>query len=277
MDKIEILLIGCGKMGSSLLRGITNTNNFFSKIVVVDPFYEENIENSRNLQKVNFYKSTDEIDSLSSFDVIIIATKPNIYKDIFIDLKNRLDKGNDSLIISILAGITINKIEEIINPSPIIRSMPNIAASVGEGMTALYGNRNVKKKHVNISDLIFESVGKKIWLDNELQLNSFTAISGSGPAYYFYLTECIQTIAIEEGFSKEASKIISRQLIVGAGKLSEFSDIDISQLRKNVTSKKGTTESALGVLNDNKSGLLIKLRQAIKKAKKRSEEISELS
>ena len=277
MDKIEILLIGCGKMGSSLLRGITNTNNFFSKIVVVDPFYEENIENSRNLQKVNFYKSTDEIDSLSSFDVIIIATKPNIYKDIFVDLKNRLDKGNDSLIISILAGITINKIEEIINPSPIIRSMPNIAASVGEGMTALYGNRNVKKKHVNISDLIFESVGKKIWLDNELQLNSFTAISGSGPAYYFYLTECIQTIAIEEGFSKEASKIISRQLIVGAGKLSEFSDIDISQLRKNVTSKKGTTESALGVLNDNKSGLLIKLRQAIKKAKKRSEEISELS
>ncbi len=277
MDKIEILLIGCGKMGSSLLRGITNTNNFFSKIVVVDPFYEENIENSRNLQKVNFYKSTEEIDSLSSFDVIIIATKPNIYKDIFIDLKNRLDKGNDSLIISILAGITINKIEEIINPSPIIRSMPNIAASVGESMTALYGNRNVKKKHVNISDLIFESVGKKIWLDNELQLNSFTAISGSGPAYYFYLTECIQTIAIEEGFSKEASKIISRQLIVGAGKLSEFSDIDISQLRKNVTSKKGTTESALGVLNDNKSGLLIKLRQAIKKAKKRSEEISELS
>ena len=277
MDKIEILLIGCGKMGSSLLRGITNTNNFFSKIVVVDPFYEENIENSRNLQKVNFYKSTDEIDSLSSFDVIIIATKPNIYKDIFIDLKNRLDKGNDSLIISILAGITINKIEEIINPSPIIRSMPNIAASVGESMTALYGNRNVKKKHVNISDLIFESVGKKIWLDNELQLNSFTAISGSGPAYYFYLTECIQTIAIEEGFSKEASKIISRQLIVGAGKLSEFSDIDISQLRKNVTSKKGTTESAIGVLNDNKSGLLIKLRQAIKKAKKRSEEISELS
>ena len=277
MDKIEILLIGCGKMGSSLLRGITNTNNFFSKIVVVDPFYEENIENSRNLQKVNFYKSTDEIDSLNSFDVIIIATKPNIYKDIFIDLKNRLDKGNDSLIISILAGITINKIEEIISPSPIIRSMPNIAASVGEGMTALYGNRNVKKKHVNISDLIFESVGKKIWLDNELQLNSFTAISGSGPAYYFYLTECIQTIAIEEGFSKEASKIISRQLIVGAGKLSEFSDIDISQLRKNVTSKKGTTESALGVLNDNKSGLLIKLRQAIKKAKKRSEEISELS
>ena len=277
MDKIEILLIGCGKMGSSLLRGITNTNNFFSKIVVVDPFYEENIENSRNLQKVNFYKSTDEIDSLSSFDVIIIATKPNIYKDIFIDLKNRLDKGNDSLIISILAGITINKIEEIISPSPIIRSMPNIAASVGEGMTALYGNRNVKKKHVNISDLIFESVGKKIWLDNELQMNSFTAISGSGPAYYFYLTECIQTIAIEEGFSKEASKIISRQLIVGAGKLSEFSDIDISQLRKNVTSKKGTTESALGVLNDNKSGLLIKLRQAIKKAKKRSEEISELS
>ena len=277
MDKIEILLIGCGKMGSSLLRGITNTNNFFSKIVVVDPFYEENIENSKNLQKVNFYKSTDEIDSLSSFDVIIIATKPNIYKDIFIDLKNRLDKGNDSLIISILAGITINKIEEIISPSPIIRSMPNIAASVGEGMTALYGNRNVKKKHVNISDLIFESVGKKIWLDNELQLNSFTAISGSGPAYYFYLTECIQTIAIEEGFSKEASKIISRQLIVGAGKLSEFSDIDISQLRKNVTSKKGTTESALGVLNDNKSGLLIKLRQAIKKAKKRSEEISELS
>ncbi len=277
MDKIEILLIGCGKMGSSLLRGISKTNHFFSKIVVVDPYYEDNVENLRNLQKVNFYKSTDEIDSLGNFDVIIIATKPNIYKDIFFDLKNKLDKGDESLIISILAGITINKIEEFVNPFPVIRSMPNIAASVGESMTALYGNRNVKKKHVNMTDLIFESVGKKIWLDNELQLDSYTAISGSGPAYYFFLTECIQTIAIEEGFSKEASKIISRQLIVGAGKLSELSDIDISQLRKNVTSKKGTTESAIGVLNDNKSGLLIKLRQAIKKAKKRSEEISELS
>ena len=70
MDKIEILLIGCGKMGSSLLRGISKTNHFFSKIVVVDPYYEDNVENLRNLQKVNFYKSTDEIDSLGNFDVM---------------------------------------------------------------------------------------------------------------------------------------------------------------------------------------------------------------
>ena len=277
MDKIKILLIGCGKMGSSLLSGITNTNHIYSKIDVVDPFYEDRMEKFTNLKKINFFRSTKEINSFNSFDVIIVATKPDIYKDIFTDIKNKLDKKNESLIISILAGITINKIEEFISPFPIIRSMPNIAVSVGEGMTALYGNRNVKKKNINITNLIFESVGKKIWLDNELQLNAFTAISGSGPAYYFYLTECIQIIAVEEGFSEEASKIISRQLIVGSGRLSELSNIDISQLRKNVTSKKGTTESALGVLNDNNSGLLMKLRQAIKKAKKRSEEISQLS
>ena len=275
MNELKILLIGCGKMGSSLLEGIVKSDNFDGMVDVIEPVIQDSFKEDLKESKVNFYSDIKENKDAINYDLIIIATKPNIYEEIFNGLKNNLIINDETLIVSILAGIRISKIEEIVGSIPIIRAMPNIAASVLEGMTALIGNKKITHEDILNADLIFELIGEKMWLKNEAQMDSFTAISGSGPAYFFFFTECLKNIAIEEGFTEDEANKISQQIIIGSGKLVKDSGIDPKELRENVTSPNGTTEAGLKVLADNKTGLLDKLRQAIIEAKNRSIEISD--
>ena len=275
MNELKILLIGCGKMGSSLLEGIVKSDNFDGMVDVIEPVIQDSFKEDFKESKVNFYSDIRENKYAINYDLIIIATKPNIYEEIFNGLKNNLIINDETLIVSILAGIRISKIEEIVGSIPIIRAMPNIAASVLEGMTALIGNKKITHEDILNADLIFESIGEKMWLKNEAQMDSFTAISGSGPAYFFFFTECLKNIAIEEGFTEDEANKISQQIIIGSGKLVKDSGIDPKELRENVTSPNGTTEAGLKVLADNKTGLLDKLKQAIMEAKNRSIEISD--
>ena len=275
MNELKILLIGCGKMGSSLLEGIVKSDNFDGMVDVIEPVIQDSFKEDFKESKVNFYSDIRENKDAINYDLIIIATKPNIYEEIFNGLKNNLIINDETLIVSILAGIRISKIEEIVGSIPIIRAMPNIAASVLEGMTALIGNKKITHEDILNADLIFELIGEKMWLKNEAQMDSFTAISGSGPAYFFFFTECLKNIAIEEGFTEDEANKISQQIIIGSGKLVKDSVIDPKELRENVTSPNGTTEAGLKVLADDKTGLLDKLRQAIKEAKNRSIEISD--
>lgn len=275
MNELKILLIGCGKMGSSLLEGIVKSDNFDGMVDVIEPVIQDSFKEGFKESKVNFYSDIRENKDAINYDLIIIATKPNIYEEIFNGLKNNLIINDETLIVSILAGIRISKIEEIVGSIPIIRAMPNIAASVLEGMTALIGNKKITHEDILNADLIFELIGEKMWLKNEAQMDSFTAISGSGPAYFFFFTECLKNIAIEEGFTEDEANKISQQIIIGSGKLVKDSGIDPKELRENVTSPNGTTEAGLKVLADNKTGLLDKLKQAIMEAKNRSIEISD--
>ena len=275
MNELKILLIGCGKMGSSLLEGIVKSDNFDGMVDVIEPVIKDSFKEDFKESKVNFYSDIRENKDAINYDLIIIATKPNIYEEIFNGLKNNLIINDETLIVSILAGIRISKIEEIVGSIPIIRAMPNIAASVLEGMTALIGNKKITHEDILNADLIFELIGEKMWLKNEAQMDSFTAISGSGPAYFFFFTECLKNIAIEEGFTEDEANKISQQIIIGSGKLVKDSGIDPKELRENVTSPNGTTEAGLKVLADNKMGLLDKLKQAIMEAKNRSIEISD--
>ena len=274
MNELKILLIGCGKMGSSLLEGIVKSDNFDGLVDVIEPVMHDSLKEDFKKSKVNFYSDIRENKNTTNYDLILIATKPNIYEEIFNGLKNNLIINDETLIVSILAGIRISKIEEIVGSIPVIRAMPNIAASVLEGMTALIGNKKITHEDILNADLIFELIGEKMWLKNEAQMDSFTAISGSGPAYFFFFTECLKNIAIEEGFTEDEANKISQQIIIGSGKLVKDTGIDPRELRENVTSPNGTTEAGLKVLADNKTGLLDKLRQAIIEAKNRSIEIS---
>ncbi len=275
MNELKILLIGCGKMGSSLLEGIVKSDNFDGMVDVIEPVIQDSFKEDFKESKVNFYSDIRENKDAINYDLIIIATKPNIYEEIFNGLKNNLIINDETLIVSILAGIRISKIEEIVGSIPIIRAMPNIAASVLEGMTALIGNKKITHEDILNADLIFELIGEKMWLKNEAQMDSFTAISGSGPAYFFFFTECLKNIAIQEGFTEDEANKISQQIIIGSGKLVKDSGIDPKELRENVTSPNGTTEAGLKVLADNKTGLLDRLKQAIMEAKNRSIEISD--
>ena len=275
MNELKILLIGCGKMGSSLLEGIVKSDNFDGLVDVIEPVMHDSLKEDFKKSKVSFYSDFKENKNIINYDLIIIATKPNIYEEIFNGLKNNLTNNDKTLIVSILAGIRISKIEEIVGSIPIIRAMPNTATSVLEGMTALIGNKEITDKDILNVDLIFELIGEKIWLKNESQMDSFTAISGSGPAYFFFFTECLKNLAIEEGFTEDVSNKISQQIIIGSGKLVKYSGIDPKELRENVTSPNGTTEAGLKVLTNDKTGLLDKLRKTIIEAKNRSIEISD--
>ena len=231
MDKLKILLIGCGKMGGSLLEGIVKSHDNFNLIDVVDPVINDSYKSNFKKNKTNFYSDIKELKDSITYDSIIIATKPNNYVGILEDLKNQITVNEEILIISILAGIKIKKIQNIIGSVPIIRAMPNIAASVAEGMTALTGNKKITNDKIDTANMIFQSIGNKIWLEDEGQMDSFTAISGSGPAYFFYFTECLHKIAIDEGFSEDVAKQISEQIMIGSGQLIKDSNIDVVQLR----------------------------------------------
>jgi len=261
-------------MGGSLLEGIVKSDNFDGMVDIIEPSIQGFPKEDFKQRKVNFYSDIEEKRDTINYDLIIVATKPDTYEEIFNGLKNNLIINDKTLIVSILAGIKISKIEEIVGSAPIVRAMPNIAASVLEGMTALIGNKKITNKDILNVDLIFELIGEKIWLENEKQMDSFTAISGSGPAYFFFFTECLKSIAIEEGFTEDVSNKISQQIIIGSGKLVKESGIDPKELRENVTSPNGTTEAGLKILIDSERGLLDKLRQAIVEAKNRSLEIS---
>ena len=159
-------------MGGSLLKGIVKSDNFDGTVDVIEPDIQGFLKEDFKKRKVNFYSDIKEKKDTLDYDIIIIATKPNIYEEIFEGLKNNLIINNQTLIISILAGIKISKIEEILGSVPIIRAMPNIAASVLEGMTALIGNKEITRKDIINVDLIFELVGEKVWLENETQMDS---------------------------------------------------------------------------------------------------------
>lgn len=269
----KILFVGCGKMGGSLLEGLISSKNFNCKIEVLDPYISEQNKELLKNNNINFFDRLEK-KSKNPYQVIIITTKPDAYKNVITNLSNNLSKDGDSLIISILAGIKIDMMAKIENDFTIVRAMPNIAVSVFQSMTALIGDEKITKEQISVTESIFKSVGEIVWLKKESQMDSFTAISGSGPAYFFYLTECLANIAIEEGFDQETANKISKQLILGSGNLLKVSSLSPKTLRDNVTSPNGTTEEAFKVLIDKENGFYKLLSEAIKRAKKRSEDLS---
>jgi pyrroline-5-carboxylate reductase len=152
--------------------------------------------------------------------------------------------------------------------------MPNLAVSEGSGVTALYGNINAEKAFKDTSDKIFSGVGEVIWVDSEDMMDVITATSGSGPAYYFFLTECLSLIAEEMGLSKENADKLSRQVAIGSSDIMKSSTESLTNLREKVTSKGGTTEAALKTLMSPDREFYNIFKQAIKNAYKKSKDLS---
>ena len=273
MGENRILFIGCGKMGSSLLMGILRSDDFLKKIDIIEPNPQKLLLDLVEFEHINIYQDIKEILTFD-YNTYLIATKPQIHEKIFSQLKDKISVSNDLLIISILAGVTTLKIENFLGDFSIVRTMPNLAVSEASGMSVLFANRHVSSKDKKISSLIFGSVGEYIWVKDEKILDVVTAISGSGPAYYFYLTECLCKIAVELGIDKESALLIARQVAIGSGDIIRASKDSPLNLRKDVTSKGGTTEAAFKkIINENEEFYNI-LMNAVKSAIKKSRELS---
>jgi pyrroline-5-carboxylate reductase len=269
----KLLILGSGKMGSSLLKGLISNNELNFDISVVEPNLTKDNNDLILENKIDYFQSIEDIKE-PDFDLILFAVKPQVINEVCSGVIENLNQEKTFSIISILAGTTVKTFEGYFSSSPIIRAMPNLAVSEGSGVTALYGNINVEKVFKDTSDKIFSGVGEVIWVDSEDMMDVITATSGSGPAYYFFLTECLSLVAEEMGLSKENADKLSRQVAIGSSDVMKSSTESLANLREKVTSKGGTTEAALEVLMSPDREFYNIFKQALKKAYKKSKDLS---
>ena len=261
-ERPKILLVGCGNMGSALIRGWLKHGWSQNDIEVIDPSEAaQSIADSlgvRVAQKVSI-----EIEA----DIIVLAVKPQSLDQILPDYKKFV--SSDRVFLSIAAGKSIRFYETFLGKeAAIVRGMPNTPAAIRQGITVLVSNRKVKPNQRAASEVLMKAVGRVTWLDNEELMNAVTAVSGSGPAYVFLIIEALSEAGIEVGLHKDLAEELALMTVAGAGALAASSDTSPAELRQRVTSPGGTTEAALDVLMENEK-LMTLLKKAVLAATER--------
>ncbi len=234
-------------MGSAMLDAWIHKKN--NKFIIIDPKNFKKI-NIKYKKRVNAYKSINDIQIMTKFDIIIFAVKPqsiiNIMKSI------SLNKFNSSTVfISIIAGKKISFFEKYLKPkSQIVRIMPNMPALVQEGMSCSFKNKYVTTSNKNKTESLLKSIGKNIWFQDENFLDAVTAISGSGPGYFFLFIHFLEITAMEMGFNKNIAKKLVHQTAYGSIKLLLNQSTSAEMLSKKIAVKGGTTEAALNIFKN---------------------------
>jgi len=266
-EKSKILLVGGGKMGRALLAGWKREGISSKKVLVVEP-----LDLNRDIiskEGFSYSKTLPEIEKFNP-DVIIFAVKPDQIAGVLPWYYERFEKA---LFISIAAGITIEFIKKHSGIyARVVRAMPNLAATIGQGVTVVAGDNVLEAEYGDFITKLFSSVGSCYWAI-EQYMDAVTAVSGSGPAYFFYLAECLMEAAEAHNIPKELAKNLVLQTMKGSALMAYDPDRPVSILRQEVTSPGGTTEAALKVLNqDNRFKNLIK--EAVKAAAERAEKLT---
>lgn len=268
------VLIGAGKMGGALLDGwLAQSGKDALKpieILVIDPAPGEAAKKALG-HGVKFSTKLTR-GSASGIQVCLLAIKPQTFDGIAEDLARVLPR--DALVISIMAGINLVTLEKALAPRPIIRAMPNTPAAIGKGITAFVASSTVSDAQKAMARARLGAGGKVIEVADERQIDMVTALSGSGPAYVFYLTEALGAAGEKIGLDGDLARLLARETVIGSGAMLEQTDEPVSNLRKAVTSPRGTTEAALEVLMGD-PGLSDLMRNAITAAYRRSKELGE--
>ena len=249
-------------MAQALIVGLKNQQFAMQNITVIE--LDANKRAELGLLGVN---ATDTLTSIKVCDVIVLAIKPQQLPAIAKTLATLLTK---QLVISIAAGIRLNDLSRWLgNYSTIIRAMPNTPAQIQAGITGLYAMPSVSKAQIALADQVLGAAGTTLWLDSEEKLDAVTAISGSGPAYVFYLIEALQAAALALGLSESQAKQLSLATFKGASLLADASTTPIATLREQVTSKGGTTEQAILSLQNSqvKQAIVLAAQKACERAK----------
>ena len=265
----RIKIIGCGKMASAILDAWLKKTISPQDIYVDDPKPSEWLLEKKK-HGLNINTKADV-----SFDYCFIGVKPQSLDEIKLKLKG-LSKKNVTFV-SMLAGIKINRLEDIIGKDEsIVRIMPNLPAEILKGVTAVKENKRVEPKQSKNLALLLEAFGETVKFVEERKFDAVTAISGSGPAYIFLIAELMTEVGINLGLSYDEAFKLVKHTIDGAGSLLVNSSLKPQKLRENVTSPGGTTHEALAVLMNKDNGLPKIFSAAIKAAAQRSKELSKV-
>jgi len=261
----KITFIGAGNMARSLVAGLVE-DNAAVEITVSDP-NEEQLDIIRGKWPV-CQATTDNHAAISEADIVVLAVKPQIMQMVCEGLQDSVQQSKP-LIISIAAGVSESSLSQWLGGLlPVVRCMPNTPALVQAGMTGLYANSRVSDEQRSLAESIMRAVGMVLWFDDEEKLHAVTAISGSGPAYFFLVMEAMQASAEGFGLSAQEARVLVQQTAFGAAKLAMESPESAGELRRNVTSPGGTTEAAIGQLQS--AGLEATFDAALKAAAQRS-------
>jgi pyrroline-5-carboxylate reductase len=267
----SLVLAGCGKMGGAMLAGWMESGFIDGGIYVIDPITAATDQFS-DCADVKIVGSAIDIPDSFVPSVVILAVKPQIMAEAILPLRRFVDP--DTVFLSIAAGKTISYFEEKLGSNAsIVRAMPNTPASVGRGITVYVPNNNASSELVHLCGELLSAVGEAILIEDESLLDPVTAVSGSGPAYVFFLIEAMAEAGTKAGLPEDLALRLARATVSGAGELAHLSNEPASQLRINVTSPGGTTAAALEVLMGD-DGIQSVVDKAVAAASKRSRELA---
>lgn len=263
----NICFIGGGNMAQALIGGLLSRGLPTTRITVSDPV--EQI--CQILEEKGIQTTTDNVEAIQNADVVVLAVKPQVLATVLQPLKGLL---SDKLVISIIAGAEIQTISELIGGSQrIVRVMPNTPALVQTGAHGIYASEAVNAQDRELTSQILAATGLTIWVDSEAQIDAVTAVSGSGPAYFFYLMESMIRAGKNLGLDEKVATALTLQTALGAAQMAITSSNSPSELRKNVTSPNGTTQAALEVFD--RAQISQNIQAALAAAQKRSQELAQ--
>lgn len=248
---MKIAIIGCGSMGEAILKGWLNEKINKAGLLIV----QRSVERTNYLRETYGVEVVDEIASAQEAEVILIGVKPQDIKQVLNELGKVVKP--QALIISLAVGVTTNFIlEQLGTSNPVVRAMPNTPALVQRGTTGLAAASTCNLDCLNTAKELLQAVGSCVVVPEEL-IDVVAAVSGSGPAYFFWLIENLTNTAIALGLSKEVAELIVRETFIGSGMLLDQTNDSAEQLRAKVTSPKGTTQAAIDVVEASGAAKLI--------------------
>lgn len=235
---LKLGFIGGGNMAQAIISGLVASGVSASNIMVSDP-----VDAIREMLSKQGVQTTTDNDELLNFsDTIVLAIKPQLFEVVLSPLSG---KFSDQVILSIAAGVTIDTIAQLTGHNKIVRAMPNTPALVQAGATGLFASEAISEADKTNSETILSATGIVIWVDSEEKLHAVTAVSGSAPAYFFYVMESMVQAGVELGLTEEQAKQLTLQTAFGSAKMALQSEDSPTVLRQKVTSPNGTTHAAI--------------------------------
>lgn len=268
MTHPRIAFIGAGNMAASLIGGLLARGVPTARIVASEPHAEQR---QRIAAEHGIAVLEDNAAAATGADIVVLAVKPQVMKDVCLALAPALPQG--ALVVSIAAGIPCASLERWLGEQAIVRCMPNTPSLLREGASGLYANARTNAAQREQAGELLGAVGLALWLDEEAQIDAVTAVSGSGPAYFFLLMEAMSAAGQRLGLDAATASLLARQTALGAARMALESDVDPAELRRRVTSPKGTTEAAINAFQA--GGFEALVDQALHAAAHRSAQLAE--
>ncbi|MDZ5646251.1 pyrroline-5-carboxylate reductase [Nitrospirillum sp. BR 11828] len=266
MTAVDLLLVGCGKMGGAMLAGWRAAGTV-RRVVIVDPVAGTAPEGA------TLVADPAQIPADFTPTAVVLAVKPQMMDQA---LPAYLPYAGRAVFLSIAAGKTVAYFQKVLGPgTALVRAMPNTPAAVGRGISGAYATPAVSAAQRDLCQSLLSAVGEVVWVEEEGLIDAVTAVSGSGPAYVFHLVEALAAAGAAAGLPPDLALRLARATVTGAGELLHRNpDTTATQLRINVTSPKGTTQAALDVLMDEAQGLTPLMVRAVAAADRRSRELA---